>query len=925
MRYIIGIDLGTTNSCAAYVDTHHPKLAIQPFRILQLTAAGYMEAKSALPSYCYLAGPQEFPEGAIDLPWKKQAGYVVGSLARTQGGRTPTRLVSSAKSWLCHPAVNRKDKILPFDAADERERISPVEASARYLSHIKEAWNHLMAQGDPEAEFEQQEIVLTVPASFDEVARALTAEAAKMAGFKHMTLLEEPQAAFYAWISQNEGQWGKMLAPGACLLVCDVGGGTTDFSLIEAGEKDGVQTFQRMSVGDHLLLGGDNMDAAIAHYLESKIQQGKHSDFNNTQWMQLCHQARQAKEALLDTEKSVDVFRATIQGTGSSIIKESISAAITKEEIEPLLLNGFFGKYEWSEAIRIRQASGMRTMGLPYEDEPAITKHLARFLSIGSASKENPKKPDFVLFNGGTMKPPLFQKAIMDSLERWFPEKKPAVLASSSLDLAVARGAAYYGKARRGMGVRIGGGAARGYYLAIDLKDSSGQVKRQALTLLPRGSEEGCSVEADQTFWLTPNIPVAFEIYSSHVRLHDRQGELCPIDPLEMHPLPPIHTILRYGKKQGGDQEKIPVRLGIKLTEIGTLELWLKSQKTPHIWSLEFQIRTAAGQDNSIAALEKGRSDESFDTSYLVKAAEAIQSLYSGNDPTHPDKIMEALEEKLEQPRREWSPSILRGLWEPLLKQAPNRKLSLDHESRWWNLAGFLLRPGFGYPMDDFRLKEFWKIILNDFKAAKSVEAQIQRWICYRRIAGGLNKGQQMQLAAELFSTLLNKRSGKIDCKGKTELYQYSEKIRALAAMELIDMPLKIKIGQALLSRICSGEGNEVDYWALGRIGARHLFYGAAVNVIPRDECARWVEAILTSNKIDKAHLPFLLGQLARKTDHRELNLPQGLIDRILDYCEEKTSLNSVKGLLNDQNQLTEIEQDRIFGERLPAGLMLNL
>lgn len=928
MRYIIGIDLGTTNSCVAYVDTLSPKPAIQPFKIPQLTDTGYLEAQTTLPSYCYLATVEENVKGALNLPWRNHCDYVVGYFARNQGARVPTRLVASAKSWLCHPAVNRRDKILPFEAYDEKKRISPVEASARYLSHIKDAWNHVIAQGDLEAEFGEQEIILTVPASFDEIARSLTAEAAKLAGIRHMTLLEEPQAAFYSWISQHEEDWQKKLPAGSCILVCDVGGGTTDFSLIEVLEKEGGNlAFQRMSVGDHLLLGGDNMDAAIAHQLEAKLQQQGRVDLSSVQWMQLCHQARQAKEILLDAKNDQEQYRMTIQGTGSSVVKGSLSTEISREDIKELILQGFLGKYEWQDAIRLRKASGMRTMGLPYEDEPAITKHLAHFLAISSFTKNEPKKPDFVLFNGGAMKPLQFQEAILDSLRLWFPEKDPIVLSSYSLDLAVARGAAYYGKVRRGMGVRIGGGAARGYYLGVDLKDNQGVAQHKALTLLPRGSEEGAAYEPDQIFWLTPNIPVSFQLYSSHVRLHDTQGTLCPIDPEEMQSLPPIHTVLRFGKKQTseGQPEKIPVHLGIKLTAIGTLELWLKSQKTEHIWTLEFQLRTEAGQDNTLTMLEKGRSDETFDKGYLVKAEESIQNLFSGNGKELPERIMETLEEALGRPRREWPPSVLRGLWEPLLKQAAKRKVSPVYEARWWNLAGFFLRPGFGYPLDDFRLKELWKIILSDYKASKAIESQIQAWICYRRIAGGLNKGQQSQIASELFLSLGTKKSGKIDFKNKAELYQFSEKIRTLAAFELIEVPLKIKIGEIVLTRLCSGIGIAADYWALGRIGARHLFHGSAANVVPSDACARWLEDLLKTKTIDDEQLVFVVSQLARKTDHRELNLPPVLIDKIHHRFENNVHFGRLQELLYQESHLTRSEQEQIFGERLPAGLAIEM
>lgn len=902
MRYVIGIDLGTTNSCVAYVDTSVSNGIIQPFRIPQLTQAGYVENLATLPSCCYLAAANEWPQGSLKLPWKDTSDYFVGSFALVQGGKVPTRLVQSAKSWLCHAAANRRDKILPFEGASDQERISPVEATTRYLAHIRAAWNHVMARDTIEAEFEQQEIILTVPASFDEVARALTVEAARKAGFVQMTLLEEPQAAFYSWISYNEKSWDKQLEEGSTVLVCDVGGGTTDFSIIEVTGSG----FQRMLVGDHLLLGGDNMDAAVAHLLEKRLD----SSLSTVQWLQLCHQARRAKESLLSNEAS---YKAILQGAGAGVIKGSLAVEAQQEEIHQLLVDGFFGSYSWDEALQMRKAGGMRNMGLPYEDEPSITKHLATFLN----SHTEPVKPDYVLFNGGTMKPVVFQNAILHSLKQWFPEKDPKLLQSQSLDLAVARGAAYYGKVRRGMGVKIGGGAARGYYLAVEVGGGS----TKALTLLPRGSEEGAAYEPQETFWLMPNTPIAFHLYSSHVRLYDKSGDFVEIDSNQMQPLPQIHTVLRFGK-QGMDasKEKVPVHLGIKLTPIGTLELWLISQKTEHRWALEFQLKTASGQDTNLSAAREARVDETFDASYLTVAAEAIASTFAGTSGVKSGQLMEHLERLLARPRREWSSGVLRGLWQPLLQQASQRKLSGELDARWWNLAGFFLRPGFGYPLDDYRTKELWKVMLGDLKVSKPLESQIQSWICMRRVSGGLNKGQQVQLAAELLPEIFDKRSGKIVIKNKGDLYQYSEKVRAIASLELIEISSKVKLGNAIVSRIAGGDAVDADFWALGRLAARHLIYGTAVNVVPRDVCSQWVESILKGKSQDRDQVALLLGQMARKTDHRELNLSPELITRILDDFHSER----LRALLTQEGALTVNEQDYIFGDKLPLGLSLS-
>ena len=917
MRYIIGIDLGTTNSCISYVDSEDSKLSIQPLRLPQLVAPGYIEALPTLPSFYYLTASQEWPSGSLTLPWKKNGENIVGFLAQAQGAKVPTRLVQSAKSWLCHAAANRKDKILPSEQEAD-QKISPVEATAHYLRHIREAWNHLLARSHPEADFEQQEIVLTVPASFDEVARRLTAEAAKMAGFIHLTLLEEPQAAFYSWISLHENVWQKQLKAGDSILVCDVGGGTTDFSLIEVQEDDGKLSFNRMAVGEHLLLGGDNMDAAVAHYIEDKLsgEYGK-KNFHTLQWLQLKHQARAAKEALLDdSQNTPEAFTVLLQGGGSSVIKGSLSTQALRNELSQLLLDGFFGQYEWEEALQLRKSTGFRTMGLPYEEEPSITKHLAAFLKRSRCEKA----PNYVLFNGGAMKPSIFQKAITEALMRWYPESHPKVLESISLDLAVAHGAAYYGKVRRGLGVRIGGGIPKAYYLGVDIKKAD-KISHQALTLLPRGSEEGASYESSQTFLLRPNTPVSFNLYTSQVRLNDQKSDLIDIDLKELQPLPAIHTILRLGKKQWQDSptESIPVKLHISLTAIGTLELWLQSQKTEHRWSLEFQVRSAMGQENNVSTLEEARQDENFDAAYLQPAQDYLRTMYAA--PSKSDKMMETLESFLDKPRRDWPLSVLRGLFDTLLTLSASRKVNVDLEARWWNMIGFFLRPGFGYPLDDFRIKELWKIILADFKTPKPLECQIQQGIAYRRIAGGLNKGQQTQLGNEILATIFPNKGTKISLKAKSELYPYSEKMRALAAFEWLDASQKNKIGKALLSRILEGEAHSADYWSLGRIGARHLIYGSSANVVPSEECTKWVQALLKLPPSDQ--LAHLFAQLARKTDHRESNLSQAIIDDITSAFSNSEHHERLKQLLNQPAALTLTEQSQIFGDKLPTGLIL--
>lgn len=882
MRFVVGIDLGTTNSCVAYVDLQSPQLPVQNFRIPQVVEAGLVQEQWTLPSFCYLASSGEFPAGALQLPWKENPELFVGTFARDRGAKVPTKLIASAKSWLCHSAANRREAILPFEAADDSRKMSPVTASSLYLSHIKEAWNAAIAKNDPELELEQQEVILTIPASFDETARVLTVEASKKAGFLHVTLLEEPQAAFYSWIAAHENEWESLLKPGQTVLVVDVGGGTTDFSLIEVQEK----AFARMAVGNHLLLGGDNMDVAIAHLIEQKLPAVSHA-----QWLHLRYAAREAKERLM---AGAENYHCVIQGTGSSVVQGSLSCEVKREEVLIVLKEGFFGIYPWEEALQLKKTEGLRAMGLAFESEPSITKQMAAFL------KQSQSKPDFVLFNGGAMKPEAFQQAILEVLHLWHPDKKAALLKSVSLDQAVARGAAYYGKARRGLAVKIGGGTPRSYYLAVH-DEAANTVK--ALTLMPRGAEEGDVFEPQTSFLLQPNAPVSFQLYTSHTRLKDNKGDLVIIDPLELQQMPAIQTILRYGKKES--QEKIPVVLKMALTAVGTLELALHAVSAPQKWNLEFQLRSAEGQDNALNQLEKERKDETFHADFLLEAKKLLAGLFENR--IKPSKIMEELEKALGMERREWPPSLLRGLFDALMGLSQNRKLSVELEARFWNLAGFLLRPGYGYPLDDFRMKEMWKLLLSDGKNNRSFDVDVQKWILYRRLAGGFTKGQQHQLANELL--LLQK--GK-----KANENSYNEQIRALGALELMEIPLKVKLGTALTERIAAQAGVKADYWALARIGGRQLLQGSAANVVPRVVCEDWLKILLQREVPREFH--FVIGQLCRKTDHKELNISRELVAQL------EAKYPALEEILTKVQVLNIQEKEALYGENLPVGLTLS-
>ncbi|HET6575295.1 MAG TPA: Hsp70 family protein [Fimbriiglobus sp.] len=608
-RFVIGIDLGTTNSALAYADTGaggDPQ--VRPFPVPQVVGPGAVEDRTLLPSFLYLPGPGEQPAGALKLPWDAGRDYCVGEFARAFGAKVPTRLVTSAKSWLCHPGVDRKAPILPFRAGENDRRVSPFDACVRYLKHLAEAWNHAMAKDVPEHRLEQQEIVLTVPASFDAAARELTVEAARAAGYEHLTLLEEPQAAFYAWLDSHGEKWRNEVQVGDLVLVADVGGGTTDLTLIEVGEEAGNLALTRLAVGDHLLLGGDNMDLALAHTAAAALAKTG-TKLDAGQMQQLTHAAREAKEQLLANPKLASA-PVTVLGKGRSVVGGSIKHDLPRADVEKVLVDGFFPEVPRDAEPTRSRAAGLQELGLPYVSDPAITKHLAQFLSRQAealASRERPggKKrkggteaaslPTAVLFNGGVFKADALRNRLVSVLNEWakaVKADKVRALAGPDLDLAVARGGAYYGLVRRGKGVRIRGGTARAYYVGIETAQPAVPglpPPLKALCVAPFGMEEG--TEADipqQEFGLVVGEEAEFRFLGSTVRRDDRPGTLVEDWEGQIDELSPVRATLEGKANQG---RVVPVHLHSKVTEVGQLELWCYSHDGKQRWKLEFNVR----------------------------------------------------------------------------------------------------------------------------------------------------------------------------------------------------------------------------------------------------------------------------------------------------------------------------------------------
>uniref|UniRef100_A0A7C4QN67 Hsp70 family protein n=1 Tax=Schlesneria paludicola TaxID=360056 RepID=A0A7C4QN67_9PLAN len=592
-HYVVGIDLGTTNSVLAYarLDAEHPDVQLLP--IPQLVSPGAVEPRTLLPSFLYLGTKGEAAAGAYDLPWAKGRDFAVGELARQQSASLPERTVGAAKSWLCHSRVDRHQAILPWGAGEDVPKVSPVTASRRYLEHLAAAW----LQAHPEAPLSEQQVVLTVPASFDASARELTREAALAAGLPDsLVLLEEPQAAVYAWLTALGDRWRKLLKVGEILLVCDIGGGTTDLSLIGVGEQDGELTLNRLAVGNHLLVGGDNMDLLLAHHVAGLFAK-KGVPLDPWQSVALWHSCRAAKEALL-ADDAPRKYPISVLGRGSKLIGGTVTVEVERNQIAQLLTEGFFPTSGLTDRPQRQFVSGFQELGLPYEADTAITRHLAAFLH-DHAAETGPARPRHVLFNGGVFKADALRKRLLHTLQQWFPdEPAPKPLEGvHDLDHAVARGAAYYGWAKIHGGVRIRGGTARSYYIGIEtagLAIPGAPRPLRALCVVPHGMEEGTELDVpSEPIGLIVGRPAQFRFFSSAVRKDDRPGSrLTAWSPDELTETDSLEATLPAVETDG--EHYVPVTFHAKLTELGLLELWCVSARGEGRWKLEFSVRQDA-------------------------------------------------------------------------------------------------------------------------------------------------------------------------------------------------------------------------------------------------------------------------------------------------------------------------------------------
>ena len=630
-KFSVGIDLGTTHCVMSFVDTHDEDARVEVMPIPQLTAPGTVETRSQLGSFLYQPHEHEMNPQSRVLPWSSEPKALVGAIARNLGSKTPIRLVASAKSWLCHAGVNRRDAFLPAGSPEEVEKVSPLRATELYLEHLKDAWNH----ANPNHNLADQDVTITVPASFDPAARDLTAEAARNVGFVHLTLLEEPQAALYNWIDNSNDKWRDEVEVGDIVLVVDIGGGTTDLSLVEVTEEDGNLTLNRIAVGEHILLGGDNMDLALAYRLKMKLaQEGK--ELQPWQVQAMTHACRDAKEALLN-DSELQSVPIVVPSRGSKLLGATLKTELTQEEVQQTLVDGFFPQVAITDHPVQRNRGALTQMGLPYAQDAGITRHIAAFLSKqanalsasgngaeAAAQDFNPFanmpgmpgadaaqsadfiKPTAILFNGGVLKSKLLATRLEDTINEWLIEADAEMakrLTGVDLDLAVASGAAYYGSVRRGQGVRIRGGIASAYYVGIEsaMPAIPGMAPpMEALCVAPFGMEEGSSVDVpSQEFGLIIGQPVNFQFFGSTVRRDDLAGtHLDYWAPEELEELPEIQVTLPVseGRREG---EVVPVTLASRVTELGTLYLEAIAADNGQKWHVEFDVREDAKSNSN--------------------------------------------------------------------------------------------------------------------------------------------------------------------------------------------------------------------------------------------------------------------------------------------------------------------------------------
>ena len=913
-RYIIGIDLGTSTCALSYVDTlkgSEHEGVIQQLDILQLESPGKEVALELLPSFLYISGDDESAE--LKTTFSSDEGSTVGTLAKKYTTEHPERVISSAKSWLVSDQVEQASGFLPWGsqeiAADEK--LSAIEASAQYLRHLKNVWNATVGSFSKAYRLEKQQVYIAVPASFDEAAQERTLLAAQLAEYSPETcLIEEPQAAFYCYLDQHREGLDPNLKS---LLVCDIGGGTSDFSFFQCRSATEIV---REKVSNHILLGGDNIDLAIAHRLETQVDDS--ITLSQKQWRHLIAASRILKERVLshvddDTDEELHL---TIPGEGgASLFANNISLTIKSSELQSLVTDGFFPLVSQNEDL-ISSSSGLKEWGLPYASDSRISVHIADFLS---EYLEEKRKIDAILFNGGTLTPISLQKQICKLIESWQGDA-PVAIHNTSLPLAVSRGAAVFGKLKREQSQKlIKGGYARSLYLELEHAESA---KKQLVCILPRGFEGDSLRLSDHTFRLRAGIPVQFKLLYSPTS-NELVGDIVSLNDNEHTALPPLRTVLARSEQKlkqlskESAEEHIEVQLSLRINDLGLLQLFLDEVgENGKQWELKFNLRTEGTTSSTNDDKDKPQLQYTSKVEHQIR--ELIAAYYGKRkkdaNQGNPKQLLKQLEECLSIPKQEWNTTTLRALWSILSPSMTRKGRSLSHETTWCYLAGYLLRPGIGVEFDDTRVNALFRMLQLGLSFPKDKSALTQWYIMWRRVAGGLTIEQQQKLREKLYSKV-----------GKDN--ESPELIRLIGSLERLDEKQKIKFGNYLIKRITGRKTTGIEHyiWALGRLCARIPLYASPQYVIDTQIVESWFTQLLELDwsigdlrGLEQASL-----QAMRKTNDRSRDIGEAMVSQVISRLQERGTNSEQLDLLRNYHSLSTTEQSSLFGEELPSGLIL--
>ena len=913
-KFCIGIDLGTTNCAMAFVPLNGEASQSEIFPIPQWETYGSLIEALTLPSFLYLPRAEE----ATQMLGKAFADreWIVGRFARKQAAEAPGRVAHSAKSWLCHHAVDRSAPFLPWrsDEIPVEKRISPIQASALLLEYLRAVWDARFARDG--GEFLHQEVTVTVPASFDAVAQRLTLEAASQAGFAdNVRLLEEPQAAFYLWLEEHATADAlKLPKTGAShLLVVDIGGGTSDFSLFAITQKPGssLPHIKRVAVSDHLLLGGDNIDLALAHHLEQRLT----SQLSPAQWNFLVARCRDLKERCLAGSQQGEDFAVSVPSQGSSLLGNTLSARISRAEVEAIVLDGFFPECNLDDRPSSTQA-GLREWALPYAADSAVTRYLADFL------RQRPRV-DAILFNGGSLHPEALRLRLQRQIAKWQPGAEPVVLDNSEPDLAVARGAARFGSLVHRRAERIEAGAARAIYLEVH-RQGINDDQKSLVCILPRNASPEEEFQISQPgLELRLNHPVRFQPYYSTRHDADGPGSLVPWNDADFHRLPPLQTIAKLQERQTrSGHDRLPVTLTAKMNELGLLKVACKSADL-HVkqsWPLEFNLRQ---QEPSEKIADSTTPQNTGVEDARLEAGRARMSLLFSRPLDKRDKLsatnlLKSLEQLLGTQKANWNWVLVRELWRTLYENIDRRRESVEHEEAWLILAGFFLRPGFGADGDDIRLNQLWQI-KTDGLAYPGKRIQLQEYILWRRVAGGLDRARQETVLQPELPRLLTQKN------------PAPELIRLAGSLERIPQSMKVNLLDHFIKSaqdLAKSRQHCAPYLvSLGLLLNRAPLYTGIDDVLPPDYVDRAFEALC---HLDWAETELLETQplflrAARVIDDSKLDLPRSLREKIASKLEKSGAAPSKVERIRRFVPIERTDRAGLFGESLPPGLVLGV